>query len=670
MFNDFINAHFSSYSNDVVTMEQLHAIIDHTPLCVNLINDKYERVYCNEFAVNLFGFSDKQQYLNSIYKMIPDNQPDGSDSFVVYKNSLDQVAKKGFFKLFWLFKDLNGKDLPAEVYLYRIEINDSKSDFYIVSYLKDIRSELAGYEDRNLSDGFFYNSISDRNLFNTVAELSDEWFWALDIKSKMIQFFGKGRSILKLSAEKQPFPKEVLEAGMVYEPDIPVFLEMADAMYSGDTRPFDVRFNLHEGGHRYFRVVFKTTYDSNGVALFSIGKTFDIHDQKTFETMSRTDLLTKCLNKISTEEAIKEATSQYSNKKHALFIVDIDNFKAVNDNLGHHFGDLVLSEIAENLHSSFRDDDIIGRIGGDEFIIFLTDVDSSKLINSKAESISKAFQNTFSGENDDYKISGSIGISIYPEHGTDYDELYKSADKALYQSKLKGKDCYTVYTEDLADGTMKNLTVVDNANRIASSYFDSYLISTIFDSMYESHDAHTAINSVLQLMGNRLHADRCYFVEAKNSGSSYEMTFEWCKGDVKKELASFKNIDTDTLKPLFLELNKTDVIYSNDTSQIEQDDTYWMFKNQGIKSFLLAQSRGKKHSHIILGIEDCREPRIFSEKEINSVRYALRMISLFLQSNETKRCNLVDNDLNIELSDDEKALLKKLGEKGIEFYRC
>lgn len=103
--------------------------------------------------------------------------------------------------------------------------------------------------------------------------------------------------------------------------------------------------------------------------------------------------------------------------------------------------------ISSCLRTNFRTEDIIGRAGGDEFVVFLKNVHSASLIYEKAELLQNALQNfSFSAKNT-FPISISIGISLYPQDGCKYSELFTTADKALYRSKRNGKNCYTFYNE-------------------------------------------------------------------------------------------------------------------------------------------------------------------------------------------------------------------------------
>lgn len=169
------------------------------------------------------------------------------------------------------------------------------------------------------------------------------------------------------------------------------------------------------------------------------------------------DQLTEILNKNSFREHTDYTLSRSSTAdQRAFLMLDVDNFKGVNDNLGHIYGDRVLSNVGAILRSNFpMSEHIVGRLGGDEFAVFISvpdGVDATEYVSGKCSSVCKDFSNNYSGENHDYKISASIGVSLYPKHGKTFEELYHSADVALYHSKHEGKDTYTVYDETLENG--------------------------------------------------------------------------------------------------------------------------------------------------------------------------------------------------------------------------
>ncbi|BFL45748.1 diguanylate cyclase [Lactonifactor longoviformis] len=160
------------------------------------------------------------------------------------------------------------------------------------------------------------------------------------------------------------------------------------------------------------------------------------------------DPLTGLYNKKAAESMIQEYLES-SSEAAALFVIDIDNFKGINDNFGHIYGDSVLTEMSRHLKSITRSTDIVGRVGGDEFIAFFTDIKGKEGIIRKAKDIGKMFYRSFEDSDIHYEISGSIGISFFPDDGTTYLELFEKADVAAYFSKDNGKNQYTVYQENM-----------------------------------------------------------------------------------------------------------------------------------------------------------------------------------------------------------------------------
>ncbi len=615
-----------------LTLEQVFAMMDHIPLCINVLNDKAESLYCNAFTVNLYNIGSKEKYLENFYKLTPQNQPNGKSSEVAFCEYIEIAKQKGETHFNWLDTKYTGEELPLYISIYRLNVRDENGNGLMVSVMQDLSPQLAGDDEDTTHDEYYHNRITYKALFNTVAELAEEWFWIYDVNMATIQFFGKGREILGLASEKQPFPSYVVNAGMVYPDDLDTFLAFDNNLKIGVEEPVEVRFIQPSGISKYYRITYKTTYNQDGRPMFSIGKTYDIDKQKRLEVLSKTDLLTNCLNKITTENIIKDTLLNSPSSSHALFLIDVDDFKSVNDQLGHYFGDITLSDIAKNLYANFRGVDIIGRIGGDEFLVFVKDISDMRVIQSKAEAIANAFKNSYSGEKKDYKVSGSIGVALYPAHADSYEGLYKCADKALYSSKLAGKDRYTIYSDELADANTKTLTEVDNANKPVNNFFDSGITSMVFDLMYLAEDVSTSMDTVLRLLGTHMGVDRCYVAQTFDKGDSYSMTYEWRAGQIASKKIEFQNISTGDIKDFFAELEQNGVMYNRDIDIVTKTDAKQLPGFESALSYLLVQTKGRGHARLVLGLDDYHEHRVWSEKEINTVQYILKMVSIFISS--------------------------------------
>ena len=166
---------------------------------------------------------------------------------------------------------------------------------------------------------------------------------------------------------------------------------------------------------------------------------------KDVTRISVTDALTGLFNRSYMEKKIAELLAEGRNGM--LFIMDMDNFKQVNDTFGHIAGDKALQIFADAIKKNTRRMDVIGRLGGDEFVVFFADMTDKEIAAEKARAITNSFLEKFRAAHCMDNVSVSIGIASAPEDGTDFTTLYKRADKALYHIKNNGKSSFHFFDE-------------------------------------------------------------------------------------------------------------------------------------------------------------------------------------------------------------------------------
>lgn len=154
------------------------------------------------------------------------------------------------------------------------------------------------------------------------------------------------------------------------------------------------------------------------------------------------DQLTQAYNKAGARSAVDQLLHRESGRTHACLFLDLDNFKSVNDCYGHEAGDRLLQNVTAVLMDSFRKSDVVGRFGGDEFVVWMTGA-RQEHAEKKAALLCQRLQNA-----DGIPVSASIGIAVCPEHGKNYMEVVRNADKALYTAKKAGKNTYHVYSPE------------------------------------------------------------------------------------------------------------------------------------------------------------------------------------------------------------------------------
>ncbi|MBQ3670826.1 MAG: GGDEF domain-containing protein [Treponema sp.] len=178
--------------------------------------------------------------------------------------------------------------------------------------------------------------------------------------------------------------------------------------------------------------------DELGKMVVAINKIRSSRD--LYRKDAEVDKLTGLLNKATFERRCRAMLSENQpGAFSALIVIDLDHFKEVNDTLGHQTGDALLHDFAEILRRLFRPTDLVGRFGGDEFVVFLNDIPGKEIAVQKAKRIVEATPNVLIGV-DSVKVSASIGISAASQHGRDYDSLFAVADKAVYAVKESGRN--------------------------------------------------------------------------------------------------------------------------------------------------------------------------------------------------------------------------------------
>jgi diguanylate cyclase (GGDEF)-like protein len=176
------------------------------------------------------------------------------------------------------------------------------------------------------------------------------------------------------------------------------------------------------------------------------------HNERRLEFLAGSDQLTGLMNRDRLRTATEQALANADRRdgRAGLLFVDLDHFKAVNDEMGHATGDELLIAVARRLNNSIRRGDIAARLGGDEFAILLECVRDAAAAETVAHKIVASLSRPFSIEGREHRITASIGITIYPDDGRDARTLLRNADMAMYRSKARGGNSCHFYTEEIA----------------------------------------------------------------------------------------------------------------------------------------------------------------------------------------------------------------------------
>lgn len=291
----------------------------------------------------------------------------------------------------------------------------------------------------------------EREKYRILSELSGEIVFSYDIRSDVLELSEKyheifGREVRVCEA------RETLRTGkVVHRKDKErLFARLHEITPENPTCRMELRLKTAQGVYEWFEVVLHALQDAEAEACIGyIGKLANIHARKMetnhWREEARTDPLTGLYNRKALEELVKEALADKREGLSALCFIDVDDFKLINDQRGHLFGDEVLRCVSARIREAFASNAIAGRVGGDEFVVYLRDVADEADLRAKAALLSDIFKAPCLRRSDRFQISGSIGIACYPRHGKAYGALLHKADLALYQAKKGQKNRFAIY---------------------------------------------------------------------------------------------------------------------------------------------------------------------------------------------------------------------------------
>lgn len=295
---------------------------------------------------------------------------------------------------------------------------------------------------------------------------------------------------------------------------------------------FEIRLK-ESAGRRYRWHAVKMCLESSGDNISYVGSSTYIDSRKNKESeltiKARQDPLTGLLNKVVTQENIDTFVKKNPNTEGALIVFDIDNFKNYNDCMGHLFGDEVIKEVATRIRRIFSKDSFVGRIGGDEFLVYVKDmVDVSNIVQRMGQ-LRDAVADITLGQRSHFKITLSVGISLFPDMGSDFDELFKSADMALYSIKSNGKNSYAFYTDELYNEDV----IREGEQRLERATVEMKEPDTLTDFAFhllnESENVSSAVNLLLYRIQSDYDLEAIQLHELDSKNMRTEVTYEICK---------------------------------------------------------------------------------------------------------------------------------------------
>lgn len=382
----------------------------------------------------------------------------------------------------------------------------------------------------------------------------------------------------------------------------------------------ELRLRNKLGNYLWCRIRATVQTDAAGVPIKVVGVIADIdadkrHQQQLLDQASK-DALTGLLNR-STLQSRVEAHLMDSIGPHALMIMDLDGFKSINDCFGHMCGDAVLSDAAAALRRVFRRGDVLGRIGGDEFLIFLPDVGSRETAGRKAAELLSAIAGISVG--DAARLSCSVGVAMAPADATDYDQLYQLADQALYQVKKTGKGSYAFAQAGAVP--QSQAPAASAVNRTIDSEvgdLDQVLSRYAMRMLYTSSDIHTSLWKMLEIAGRACDVSRAYIFENSPDGRICRNTFEWCAEGVEPQISTLQHCVYEEMGDYHRNFDENGIFCCRDIRDLPPEN-YRDLARQGIVSMLQCAIRDEGKMIGFIGFDECRVNRVWTDGQARAL---------------------------------------------------
>ena len=394
-------------------------------------------VDCNDAAVAMLGYASREALLNTHPSQLsPSHQPCGMGSFEKAELMMELATRNGLHRFDWVHLRADGSPFDAEVTLARLEVGGQHA---IYCTWRDITERKAA--ERAV------------RLYATVFHTSGEGILICDADNHIVAINEALTRLTGYSAEELiGHNPRVLAAGRT-APEVYAGMWQAlerDRFWQGEL--WDRR---RDGSVFANWASISVSTDADGRVLNYIGTFSDISERKEAEAridwLAHHDALTGLLNRHGLDQRLQQAIAAARREMQALALVfiDLDRFKLVNDTIGHHSGDQVLTEVGRRLRDCVRNADIIARLGGDEFVLVLTGLDDPL----DTLQVTRKLQATLSAP---YQVGGrslhltpSMGVSLFPTDAQDADGLLREADTAMYHAKESGRNNTQFYAAEM-----------------------------------------------------------------------------------------------------------------------------------------------------------------------------------------------------------------------------
>jgi len=305
--------------------------------------------------------------------------------------------------------------------------------------------------------------------YKTIFEAAPEGMWLIGPDKKTLEINSRLSTMLGYTVAEM-YGKTPMD--FVDDENRHIFIEQTSRIATTERRSYEISLRHKKGFNIPTLFSSVTLRNRDGSVMAALAFITDItqqldlleeiKQQKDYlDHLAHHDSLTNLPNRILFTDRLEQSIHKsHRTQEHiALFFVDVDRFKEINDSLGHAFGDKILREVSTRFSACIREDDTVARLGGDEFTLIMESVNDVQHTATMAQKLIKCLEQPFHIDNQQLFITASIGISIYPEDGNDAETLLRNADAAMYKAKREGRNTFQYYTKDMTDRAFQRVSM-------------------------------------------------------------------------------------------------------------------------------------------------------------------------------------------------------------------
>ena len=343
----------------------------------------------------------------------------------------------------------SGDIRQIEVYTGPVNVGDK---CYLYSVIQDVTERDVAKQSLLVKERQLQDLVDNTTSLIYIKNLQGQY---ISVNRQYEKLLGVSKSDLIGKTDHELFPKRFAE-----------IFHQNDLSAITNNEPLEFEESLEYRGEQHFYISIKFPLKNNDNEVYGVcGISTDITARKVDEQkiyhQAHFDVLTQLPNRFLSLDRLTQMLSEAkrNNEKLAVLFLDLDDFKRINDSLGHEVGDKLLVEAAIRLQQIVRGNDTVGRLGGDEFIILLRQLTNKSYAHPVIELLLEAFRQPFQIDGRELLLTLSVGVAIYPDDGETGTVLLKNADIAMYHAKAQGRNTFSYFTDEMNQHILRQLEI-------------------------------------------------------------------------------------------------------------------------------------------------------------------------------------------------------------------